>query len=184
MNPTRSIDPFKNDVDDGFKAIYAKSEANKESADEVITPIGKDNPTNLASLRARGAKMLLYHGVSDAIFSAQDTSAWMDRLNIAQGGDAASFARYFPVPGMAHCSAGPSADQFDMLTPLVNWVERGIAPQSVVASARGAGNAGGVNAELPADWLATRTRPLCAYPSVARYNGSGNIEDAANFSCQ
>jgi Tannase and feruloyl esterase len=184
MNPTRSIDPFNNDVDDGFKAIYAKADAYQESADDVITPVGKDNPTNMASLRARGAKMVLYHGVSDAIFSAHDTSAWMDRLNLAQSGNAASFARYFPVPGMAHCSAGPSADQFDMLTPLVNWVERGIAPQSVVASARGAGNAGGANAELPADWSATRTRPLCAYPAVARYNGSGSIEDAANFSCK
>jgi pimeloyl-ACP methyl ester carboxylesterase len=184
MNPTRTIDPFNNDVDDGFKAIFAKPDGVKESADEVITPAGKNNPTNLAGLRARGAKMLLYHGVSDAIFSAQDTSAWMDRLNIAQGGDAASFARYFPVPGMAHCSAGPSADQFDMLTPLVNWVERGIAPQSVVASVRGAGNTGGVNTELPPDWSASRSRPLCVYPTVARYQGNGSIEDAANFSCK
>jgi hypothetical protein len=184
MNPTRSIDPFKNDVDDGFKAIYAKADAYKESADDVITPVGKDKPANLAGLRARGAKMLLYHGVSDAIFSAQDTSAWMDRLNQAQGGDAAGFARYFPVPGMAHCSAGPSADQFDMLTPLVNWVERGIAPQSVVASVRGAGNTGGVNTELPPDWSANRSRPLCVYPTVARYQGNGSIEDAANFSCK
>jgi hypothetical protein len=184
MNPTRTIDPFNNDVDDGFKAIYAKADAYKESADDVITPVGKDNPTNLATLRARGAKMVLYHGVSDAIFSAQDTGAWMDRLDKAQGGNAASFARFFPVPGMNHCSAGPAADQFDMLTPLVNWVERGIAPQSVIASVRGAGNAGGVNAELPATWSATRTRPLCAYPSVARYKGDGSMEDAANFSCQ
>lgn len=184
MNPTRSIDPFKNDVDDGFTAIYAKADAYKESADEVITPVGKDNPTNLAALRARGAKMLLYHGVSDAIFSAQDTSAWMDRLDKVQGGNASSFARFFPVPGMAHCSAGPAADQFDMLTPLVNWVERGIAPQSVVARARGVGNAGGVNAELPADWSASRTRPLCAYPAYAHYNGTGDPEDASNFSCK
>jgi hypothetical protein len=184
MNPTRSIDPFKNDVDDGFKAIYAKADAYKESGDDVITPVGKDNPTNMASLRARGAKMMIYHGVSDAIFSAHDTSAWMDRLNQAQGGNAASFARYFPVPGMAHCSAGPAADQFDMLTPLVNWVERGIAPQAVAATVRGAGNAGGANTELPANWSVNRTRPLCAYPSVARYSGAGSIEDAANFSCK
>jgi pimeloyl-ACP methyl ester carboxylesterase len=184
MNPVRSIDPFKNDVDDGFKAIYAKADAYKESADDVITPVGKDNPVNLASLRARGAKMLLYHGVSDAIFSAQDTSAWMDRLNQTQGGQAASFARYFPVPGMAHCGAGPAADQFDMLTPLVNWVERGVAPQLVLASARGLGNAGGANAELPPDWSATRSRPLCPYPAYAHYNGSGSPEDASNFSCK
>ena len=85
---------------------------------------------------------------------------------------------------MTHCAAGPATDQFDMLTPLVNWVENGVAPDSVVASVRGAGNAGGVNTELPADWSATRTRPLCPYPKVARYKGSGSIETADSFSCQ
>jgi feruloyl esterase len=71
-----------------------------------------------------------------------------------------------------------------MLTPLVKWVEQGMVPDSVVATARGAGNAGGVNAELPKDWTANRSRPLCAYPKTATYNGSGNVEDAANFSCR
>lgn len=85
---------------------------------------------------------------------------------------------------MNHCAGGPATDQFDMLTPLVNWVEKGQAPDSVTASVRGPGNAGGVNADLPASWSATRTRPLCAYPKVARYKGSGSIEDAASFSCQ
>ena len=85
---------------------------------------------------------------------------------------------------MSYCSAGSAADQFDALTPLVKWVEQGVAPDSIVASARGAGNAGGVNAELPKDWSNNRTRPLCAYPKVATYKGSGSIEDAVNFSCQ
>ena len=127
---------------------------------------------------------MLYHGVSDAIFSAEDTRQWVDRLDKAQGGKAADFARYFPVPGMNHCSGGPATDQFDLLTPLVKWVEQGVAPEAVNATARGAGNAGGVNAELPKDWSATRTRPLCAYPKVARYKGSGSIEDSDSFSCQ
>jgi feruloyl esterase len=85
---------------------------------------------------------------------------------------------------MNHCSAGLATDQFDLLTPLVKWVEQGISPQAVVASVRGAGNAGGANTELPANWSATRTRPLCAYPTVATYNGSGSVEDAKNFSCK
>ncbi|MNL76078.1 Tannase and feruloyl esterase [compost metagenome] len=71
-----------------------------------------------------------------------------------------------------------------MLTPLVNWVEKGEAPDSVVAKARGAGNVGGVNADVPAGWSADRTRPLCAYPKVARYNGTGSIESASSFSCK
>lgn len=184
MSPVRTIDPFKNDVDDGYKAIYAVTDLFKESSDAAITPPGKENPVNLAGLRARGAKMVLYHGLSDAIFSAEDTRQWMERLDKAQGGRASEFARYFPVAGMPHCSGGAAADQFDLLTPLVQWVEQGIAPQAVVAGVRGVGNPGGVNAELPKDWSSTRTRPLCAYPTVARYKGAGSTEDAASFSCQ
>ncbi|MGX4640199.1 tannase/feruloyl esterase family alpha/beta hydrolase [Massilia sp. SYSU DXS3249] len=142
------------------------------------------NATDLSTLKNRGAKMLVYHGTSDPIFSSDDTRAWYHGLRTANNFDASNFARYFPVPGMNHCSGGPATDQFDMLTPLVNWVEKGQAPDSVTASARGAGNAGGVNTDLPASWAATRTRPLCPFPKVARYKGSGSIEDAANFSCQ
>jgi hypothetical protein len=66
----------------------------------------------------------------------------------------------------------------------VQWVENGVAPQAVPATARGAGNAAGVNPELPAGWAANRTRPLCPYPQVARYNGTGDVNLAASFSCQ
>lgn len=183
MTPPRSLDPFKVDVEDGFKAIFATDATFRESADAVITMPGKDDPVNLAPLRARGAKMLVYHGVSDAIFSADDTAALMQRLNRAQGGRAADFARYFPVLGMAHCTGGPTTDQFDALAPLVRWVEQGEAPASLVATARGAGNAGGVNAELPAGWAADRTRLLCPWPQVARYQG-GDLERAASFRCE
>ncbi len=184
MTPPRSLDPFKVDVEDGFKAIFATDATFRESADAVITTPGKDNPASLAALRNRGAKMLLYHGVSDAIFSADDTAAFMQRLDRAQGGRAADFARYFPVPGMAHCTAGPATDQFDALTPLVRWVEQGDAPAAITARARGVGNAGGVNAELPAGWAADRSRPLCPWPTVARYNGSGSLDDSASFACR
>ena len=183
MSPPRSIDPFKNDVNDGFKAIFATTDVFKTSADSDITPVSKENPANLAPLRARGAKMVLYHGVSDAIFSAEDTRQWMERLDQAQAGKSSDFARYFPVPGMNHCSAGPATDQFDLLTPLVNWVEKGIPPQAIVASARGAGTAV-PNAEAPKEWSPKRTRPLCAYPAVARYKGSGSLEEAASFECR
>jgi feruloyl esterase len=183
MTPPRSVDPFNFDVDDGFRAIFATHANFRESADTQITMPGKENPANLAPLRARGAKILLYHGVSDAIFSPDDTVALMQRLDRAQGGHAADFARYFPVPGMAHCSGGPATDQFDALTPLVRWVENGEAPAGLAAAARGAGNAGGVNGELPADWAPTRTRTLCPWPLVARYKGSGSLDDAASFSC-
>lgn len=142
------------------------------------------DPVRLNGLKRRGAKLLVYHGTSDAVFSANDTTAWYEALRAANGGDAADFARYFAVPGMNHCGGGPATDQFDMLTALVNWVEKGEAPDTILASARGAGNPGGVNPEVPAEWSADRTRPLCAYPKVAVYEGAGDIERAESFRCQ
>jgi feruloyl esterase len=85
---------------------------------------------------------------------------------------------------MNHCRGGIATDQFDMLTSLVDWVEKGQAPEAIVATARGAGNPVGVNPELPAGWAADRSRPLCPYPQVARYDGKGDMEKASSFSCQ
>jgi poly(3-hydroxybutyrate) depolymerase len=152
-----------------------------ESALSFMLP---PDPANLGRLKNRGAKMLVYHGTSDPIFSSDDTTGWYEALRAANNGDAADFARFFRIPGMNHCAGGPATDQFDALTPLVAWVEQGQAPAALVASARGPGNAGGANADVPAAWSATRTRPLCAYPKVAKYKGSGDIEQAANFSCE
>ncbi|MPT53013.1 MULTISPECIES: tannase/feruloyl esterase family alpha/beta hydrolase [Delftia] len=137
----------------------------------------------LPVLRNRGAKLMVYHGTADPIFSSDDTVQWYDTLR-RNHGDAADFARLYLVPGMNHCSGGPATDQFDMLSSLVAWVEKGQAPDRVIASARGAGNAGGANADLPANWSPTRTRPLCPHPLAARYNGSGDMESAASFSCR
>jgi feruloyl esterase len=127
---------------------------------------------------------MVYHGTSDPIFSSDDTQAWYEELAARHGGNAQNFARYYPVPGMNHCSGGPATDQFDMLTPLVNWVEKGQAPDSVVATARGPGNAASVNVDVPSTWAANRSRPLCPFPKVARYKGTGSLESADSFSCQ
>jgi pimeloyl-ACP methyl ester carboxylesterase len=181
-SPVRTVKAFDRNYDELNAGIYAKPAGHSESSDEMINPFGYDNPKYMGLLKIRNAKMIIYHGVSDAVFSESDTRAWMDRVGktIPKSDD---FVRHFSVPGMNHCSGGPATDQFDALTSLVQWVENGKAPQAIVASARGAGNAGGVNAELPKDWSSSRTRPLCAYPAVARYKGTGNIEHAANFSC-
>jgi feruloyl esterase len=152
-----------------------------ESAMSFMTP---PNPTQLATLKNRGAKVMVYHGVADPIFSVDDTKAWYDGLRANNGGDAGNFAKFYRVPGMGHCSGGPATDQFDMLTPLVAWVEQGTVPGAVIATARGPGNAAGANADVPAGWAANRTRPLCPYPQVARYNGTGDVNLAASFSCQ
>ena len=86
---------------------------------------------------------------------------------------------------MAHCAGGPSTDQFDMLTALVDWVENGRAPDKVIARARGAGNAVGVNRDVPSNWSPSRSRPLCPYPKVARLTpGASDLESADSFRCE
>ena len=168
------------DIDQALAELYATDATFTEAAMTFMTPPNEDN---LSALRRRGAKVLVYQGVSDPIFSIADTERWYRRLGPGSGGKAQDFARVFPVPGMGHCSGGPATDQADYLTPLVAWVEHGTAPASIVASARGAGNPGGVNAEVPANWSPNRTRPLCPYPAVARYSGQGDPELAASWQC-
>ena len=172
---------FNSDIDVLFDEIYASNELFTESGMTFMTP---PNPTDMSDVKSRGAKILAYHGTSDAIFSLDDTIAWYDGLTANHGGDASDFARLYPVAGMGHCRGGPAVDQFDLLSELVAWVEKGEEPGLVVASVRGSDNVGGANASLPTDWSATRTRPLCEYPLVARYDGSGDPESAESFSCQ
>jgi feruloyl esterase len=180
INDTKSF-ALNFNMDTDAPKIGATNAVYTESSLSFMTP---PNPTQLTTLRERGAKMMVYHGVSDGVFSPDDTTAWYNGLSASYRGDASAFARLYLVPGMNHCSGGPATDQFDMVTALVNWVEKGQAPDSVIASARGAGNPGGANADVPASWSPARTRPLCAYPKVARYKGSGNVESAASFACQ
>lgn len=130
--------------------------------------------TRLAAFRARGGKMLFVHGVSDPIFSALELREYYDALAANHGGvdRAQGFARAFFVPGMNHCSGGPATDQFDSIQAMVDWVEKGQAPERIVARA------------LPSNaWFPNRTRPLCPYPATARYRGNGSVEDAASFEC-
>jgi hypothetical protein len=164
------------DFDQAEALINGTNATFTESAMTYMTP---PNPTDLSALRNRGAKLMVYHGTADPVFSYNDTVAWYEGLRSANGGDASNFARVYAVPGMNHCSGGPATDQFDMLSPLVKWVEKGEAPDSVVATARTAAQ----NADL-GTLPAGRTRPLCPYPKVPRYKGSGSVDDAANFSCQ
>ena len=168
------------DLDRGMQLIHATSGAYTESSMQFMTPPGD---TDLATMRARGGKLVVYHGSADGVFSSADTTAWIERLS-RRHADAADFARLFVVPGMNHCRGGLSTDQFDMLTPLVKWVEQDQAPDRVIATVRGAGNAGGANPEVPASWSPGRTRPLCPYPKVAGYNGTGDVEKAESFTCR
>jgi feruloyl esterase len=169
-------------IDEMLRAVAVTDATYEESALSFMLPV---EPANLARMRDRGAKILVYHGVSDAIFSVNDTARWYRELQAANGGDASGFARFFRVPGMSHCAGGPSTDQFDLLAPLVAWVERGEAPDRVIAQARGAGNPVGVNRDVPPHWSPNRSRPLCPYPTVARLKtGATDLESADSFTCR
>jgi len=127
--------------------------------------------TDLSTFAAHGGKLIIYQGLSDPVFSADDIIDYYRQLERDNGGDekTASFARLFLIPGMNHCGGGPATDQFDALTALETWVEQDHAPQSIVAK----------GTAFPG-----RTRPLCPYPQYAAYNGSGDSQVAGNFTCK
>ncbi|MGA8766205.1 MAG: tannase/feruloyl esterase family alpha/beta hydrolase [Candidatus Acidiferrales bacterium] len=156
------------DFDRDAPKIYATQPPFERSA---WSDIAARSP-HLEKFRARGGKMIVPQGASDPVFSLNDTLAWYRDVDKLNGGSTADFVRVFPVPGMAHCNGGPATDQFDAFGAIVDWVEKGSAPDRIIAKA-------GTNSPWPG-----RTRPLCPYPRVARYVGSGSVDDAANFVCR
>ena len=135
---------------------------------EILTPAN----TDLRPYKKRGGKLLMYHGWADPGISATGTVDYYEDMVKKVGGqkDADTFARLYMIPGMHHCSGGVGTGTFDMLTVLEQWVEKGVAPAAVPAS-------------RVVDQKTVRTRPLCPHPLVARYTGSGSIDDAASFTC-
>jgi hypothetical protein len=127
--------------------------------------------TDLNRFRQRGGKLIVPHGGSDPIFSINDTIQWWRKVDAANHGEAAGFVRVFAVPGMNHCAGGPATDQYDALTAVVDWVEKGTAPNLIPAKA-------GPMTPWPG-----RTRPLCPYPTYARYH-SGDLNQSQSFACE
>jgi feruloyl esterase len=128
--------------------------------------------TQLSTFSEHGGKLIFFHGVSDPWFSAQDTVRYYEHLTADNGGAASvsKWSRLFLVPGMGHCRGGAAAlDEFDLLDPIVNWVEKGVAPESVISKGKA---------------FPQRSRPLCPYPQHAHYKGKGNVENAASFECR
>jgi hypothetical protein len=164
------------DFDKDAAKIFITDATFKESAMEFMTPTDVAAP-KMAAFKARGGKMIIYHGQSDGVFSVNDTIQWYEDLTKNNGSDAGAFARLFVVPGMNHCSGGPATDEFNALSSLMNWVEAGQAPDQIIASVNPA------NPELPADWAKTRTRPLCVWPKIAKYK-DGDKEKAGSFRCE
>jgi feruloyl esterase len=127
------------------------------------------NP-DLSAFKKRGGKLLMTYGWADSILQPMMGVNYYEQAVAKNGSGTPDFFRLFMAPGMAHCGGGIGPDRHDSMTAMIDWVEKGKAPASMMAS-RVVSN------------QVVRTRPLCPYPQVARYVGQGSIDDAANFRC-
>lgn len=134
--------------------------------------IDATNP-NMKPFFAHNGKLLLYHGWSDQAIAPGNTVNYYGSVVRNLGGEAkaSNDVRLFMVPAMGHCGGGEGPNNFDKMTAIQDWVEHGKAPEVMIAS------------HMTRSGTVDRTRPLCVYPKVAKYKGSGSTDDAANFMC-
>jgi feruloyl esterase len=125
---------------------------------------------DLTRFRTRGGKILMYFGWADPALNPLMGINYYEQMRQKMGAGTDEFFRLFMQPGVLHCGGGLGPSEFDSISPLVEWVERGAAPDQLGATLRQGGKP-------------VRTRPLCRYPMVAKYNGSGSKDDAASFAC-
>jgi feruloyl esterase len=156
-----------------------------------------DDPRAMSAFVSKGRKLIMYHGMEDALLNPNDTVRYYQALAANQGGYGAlqNNVRLFMAPGVNHCIGGPGPNAFvnhyngpnffsgpsvpfdashDALAALDDWVDKGIAPQSIIATKY---------TDNDATKPVQRTMPLCPFPGVAQYRGTGSINDAANWSC-
>jgi hypothetical protein len=142
----------------------------KDNVDKVGPMMASDNP-DLSGFRKLGGKVIIWHGWSDPLINATGSIDYYDRVTSKMGGTKKTqeFARLFMAPGVGHCAGGPGPQPQRPFDAVVNWVEKGIAPDTLPASRTVQGT--------------TQTRPLCPYPAVAKWDGKGPVEAAASYSC-
>ncbi len=144
-----------------------------QSDEQYGSVIGTDNP-DLTAFRDRGGKTIIWHGWADELITAESSIHYYKRVQAQMGGPkkTAELARLYLAPGVSHCEGGPGPQPTGVLDALVRWVEDGKAPGTLLAT-RHDQTTGAV----------IRSRPLCQYPLVAKFKGSGSTDEAGNFVC-
>jgi feruloyl esterase len=156
--PQAEYDTLKVDFDQAAKTI------------ERWSKLADAKDADLSKFRKSGGKLIMTYGWADTILQPLQGVRYYESVAAKHGKDTADFVRLFMVPGMAHCGGGVGPDRNDAVTAVIDWVEKGQAPDHLIATKMTNGQP-------------VRTRPLCPYPQVARYKGQGSIDDAASFSC-
>jgi feruloyl esterase len=145
------------------------AERDQPKLDAIATLLNATD-ADLGPFRARNGRILMYFGWADPALNPMMGVEYYERVREAMGAQTPEFFRLFMMPGVFHCAGGIGPDRVDTMTPLVAWVERGVAPDRLMATQR-AGD------------KVTRTRPLCAYPQAAKYRGQGSADEAESFVC-
>jgi len=167
----------------------ADIDASLRAADEKMASVLNSNDPNLTAFQKRGGKLIVYHGWSDAAIAPKNTIDYFQSVGSKLGpGDRNQFVRLYMVPGMQHCIGGPGPSMFGQFSviagkrprdsiylSLEKWVETGVAPGTIIATKLKEGD--------PSNAV-EMTRPLCPYPEVAKYKGTGDTNDAARFVCR
>ena len=143
-----------------------------QSVEQYANVIATDNP-DLTAFRDRGGKAIVWHGWADQLITAEGSIDYYTRVQQEMGGakKTAEFLRLFMAPGVTHCAGGAGPQPTGLMEALLSWVEDGKAPDTLPATRRDQSG------------VVTRSRPLCAYPLVAKYKGSGSTDEASNFVC-
>ena len=162
---------FKHMATPGRELDWRTFDPSRDSSKlDVIAALLDATDTDLSAFRARKGRILMWYGWADPALNPLMGLEYYERVTKAMGAGTPDFFRLFMMPGVFHCSGGTGPDRVDTITPLVDWVERGLAPEKLTASRRTGDKT-------------TRTRPLCPHPQVARYSGQGSTDAADNFTC-
>jgi hypothetical protein len=176
---------FRYSFDTDAPKIFAETGDYPQSAMDFMTGVS----LNLRPFVRHGGKLIISSSVNDGIFSGASIARWYRLMNQHMGGKAQEFARLFMVPNMAHCGGGPATNGFGVneLNAITAWVENGVAPDRIIAANHNTSSpfpSGGLfDPRVAVNFPTGGTRPLCPYPQIPKYAGSGVTNDAANFTC-